>query len=268
MRNNVYVSLPDREQKKEFDMAVKKILTEDGNEDFLIDTISYGFCDLPPDDLYILSDEINVYSPHAEVPSSKIENAFKYYPVDRDDTPLILIDTTLFGSAKTGVLIGKNGVYWENDWTTDSAKKKLSWGELVYLYNENEECITAYETDLFFNDDCVLNMAGSSMKREDLEKALRIIVSSLLRDIRLSYFSESDSEFDESEDEDEFDWDKIKDSYANAFDDASQNYKPVEAPLVVESTGELDKLKLELEFKKLELEKLELELRIKSLTGA
>lgn len=268
MRSNVYVSLPDREQKKEFDMAVKKILTEDGNEDFLINTITYGFCDLPPDDLYILSDEIDVYSPHAEVPLSKIENAFKYYPVDRDDTPLILIDTTLFGSAKTGVLIGKNGVYWENDWTTDSAKKKLSWGELVYLYNENEECISAYETNLFFNDDCVLNMAGSSMKREDLEKALRRIVSALLTDIRLSYLAGSDSEFDESEDKEEFDWEKIKDSYANAFINDGQDNNLGIIPSVAEPASDIDKLKLELELKKLELEKLELELRIKSLADA
>ena len=48
----------------------------------------------------------NDYYPYGNIPSNKLQTAMQTYPVDPLDTPLALIDTTVMGSAKCGMVIG------------------------------------------------------------------------------------------------------------------------------------------------------------------
>lgn len=72
------------------------------------------------EDIHILGD----------IPPNKLQTAVKNYPIDADDTILSLIDGTVLGSAKVGMAIGLKGIYFRNDWTTDTRKNFFSWQEL------------------------------------------------------------------------------------------------------------------------------------------
>lgn len=50
----------------------------------------------------------------SRIPDKKRVNATKSCMVDPDDTILALIDSTLFGSAATALVVGQKGVYWHN----------------------------------------------------------------------------------------------------------------------------------------------------------
>jgi len=54
------------------------------------------------------------YYAYGNIPSKKLQTAVQYYPVDPDDTSLALIDSTVFGLAKNGMVIGQKGRYWKN----------------------------------------------------------------------------------------------------------------------------------------------------------
>ena len=61
------------------------------------------------------------------IPPKKLAAAQVHYPLPRQETVLALVDATIFGSAKNGMAIGLSGVYWNNDWTTESRVRPLSW---------------------------------------------------------------------------------------------------------------------------------------------
>ncbi len=113
------------------------------------------------------------YYKHGNIPAKKLQAAVQNYPVDPMDTPLALIDTTVFGSAKTGMVIGLKGVYFKNDWTTKTEKNFLSWSELSnsqsIIGNGSMSCI-------LLAPGCEINMSGSSMKRELLINLLNQII--------------------------------------------------------------------------------------------
>jgi len=65
-----------------------------------------------------------------DIPDNKLQTAIELYPVDENDTILSLIDGTVFRSAKVGMAIGLKGIYFKNDWTTQTRKNFFSWDEL------------------------------------------------------------------------------------------------------------------------------------------
>ena len=75
------------------------------------------------EDIHILGD----------IPDNKLQTAIDQYPIDTEDTILALIDGTVFRSAKLGMAIGLNGIYFKNDWTTTTRKNFFSWEELKGL---------------------------------------------------------------------------------------------------------------------------------------
>ena len=95
------------------------------------------------------------------IPANKIMNARANYPVSRDYKILGLIDATVFGSAKLGLVVTDRGLIWKNDWTSPSSQSTLDWGELL----EAKPSITTSLYDLKFGRDIEFNMSGSSMKK-------------------------------------------------------------------------------------------------------
>lgn len=115
--------------------------------------------------------------------------AIQNYPVDLDETPLALIDTTILGSANTGMVIGLKGLYWKNGWTTRTDRNFISWDELAgddfSIYK------TRYGVQLARG--CEFDMSGSSFKNYAFFNLLNNIVN-LYRDVRSSGDMQADEE--------------------------------------------------------------------------
>lgn len=65
------------------------------------------------------------------VPEKKRENAMKLYPPPQNGRIAALIDTTIFGSAKSGMLISEYGISWKNNWINPSANTSMIWEEVA-----------------------------------------------------------------------------------------------------------------------------------------
>lgn len=64
------------------------------------------------------------------IPDKKRQNVCEHYPIGSDEL-VALLDCTVFGSAKVGLAIGRKGIYWNTDWTTETARRKLAWEAFV-----------------------------------------------------------------------------------------------------------------------------------------
>ncbi len=74
------------------------------------------------------------------IPDSKLCNARKTCEVPDDETILVLLDATVFGSAKNAMLIGTRAIYLHNDWASDtSGRWRVGWEELVDATPEERE---------------------------------------------------------------------------------------------------------------------------------
>lgn len=62
------------------------------------------------------------------IPDQKLKNATKTYPLPGGGSPVALIDTTLFGAADNGLLIGEHGLSWHN-LATETKVSSLRWKE-------------------------------------------------------------------------------------------------------------------------------------------
>jgi len=100
----------------------------------------------------------------ANISPDKLHNAIKHYPVPADETVLALLDATVFGSAKNGMAFGHRGIYWKNDWTTETAKNFLTWDVVM----QSADSMTVKGGSLFLMSDCVVNLSGSQVKPKDL----------------------------------------------------------------------------------------------------
>lgn len=114
------------------------------------------------------------YYKYGNIPPKKLQSAMQYYPVDPSDVPLALIDTTVLGSAKTGMVIGLKGVYLKNDWTTKTDRNFIPWDVLSSGHSNvgsgAMNCVLVYPG-------CELNMSGSSMKKDLLINLLNQLIS-------------------------------------------------------------------------------------------
>lgn len=109
------------------------------------------------------------------IPQKKREAAIQNYPVPRQEIILALIDGTLFGSAKVGMAIGLQGIYWKNDWTTETAKNFLSWEEMAK--STQSIGVKAISSDLLLGSGCVFNLSGSQVKAKYLAELLNEIIA-------------------------------------------------------------------------------------------
>ena len=115
------------------------------------------------------------FYPAAAIPRNKLNNAMESYPIPRDETIYGLVDATVFGSAKNGMVFASTGIYWRNDWTTPSPKHYLSWDDLK-LMSKN---ILQKGNKLFLPFGCIFDMAGSSVKPDNLKEFLLRILEEM-----------------------------------------------------------------------------------------
>ncbi len=106
------------------------------------------------------------------IPAKKLENAVASMKVPKGEKVHALIDTTWFGSAKTGLLFTSFGIRWKNDWATASKKTSLSWAQV----SETRHKMTCHAYDLSFSADAAVGLAGGGVEPKELKKLLVHIV--------------------------------------------------------------------------------------------
>lgn len=103
------------------------------------------------------------------IPSKKLANARAHFPVPDTERVVALIDTTVFGSNKLGLAICDGGLYWRNDWTVKTNRSFLTWDQFA------ESSVVSQRkpsTTVQLAEGSVLNISGSSFKKEDLVRLL------------------------------------------------------------------------------------------------
>lgn len=93
------------------------------------------------------------------IPNDKLENARECYSIPRSEKILGLVDTTFWGSAKTGVAFGLKGVYWMNlgKYTEHNF---ISWSDL----HKNMSTIDSSDSTVWFEPNCAIDINMSKIK--------------------------------------------------------------------------------------------------------
>ena len=105
------------------------------------------------------------------IPDNKLINAKVSMAVQPGEVVFALMDTTFFGSAKTGALLTSWGIRWMNDWSTESKLHALSWEEL-----RNCRPYSVDGFDLKLTVGAVINTAGGGMSASNLAKVIESVV--------------------------------------------------------------------------------------------
>lgn len=108
------------------------------------------------------------------ISEKKLINAKAAMSVPPEEMVFALMDTTLFGSAKTGAVLTSWGIRWANDWTTDSAVTSMSWGDL-----KAKSLSISGEYNLKLCKNAVINTAGGRITPRQLAKVIKSIVENL-----------------------------------------------------------------------------------------
>ncbi|GAA0135218.1 hypothetical protein YSY43_20580 [Paenibacillus sp. YSY-4.3] len=67
------------------------------------------------------------------IPFNKLSKFCSAISVQVQGHAIAFIDATVFGSGKNGLLITEAGVYWRNDWATDTRQNYLNWEEFIQV---------------------------------------------------------------------------------------------------------------------------------------
>ncbi len=102
------------------------------------------------------------------IPQNKLANARKRYPIPEQERVVALIDTTIFGSAKTGLAVGETGLHWRNA-NTQTQRTYMSWGELSQIPIVAKGVVSAR---VEIGQNAIVELAGSVMGKDDVLKLL------------------------------------------------------------------------------------------------
>lgn len=72
----------------------------------------------------------------------RLRNARKALRIPEDEPIILLYDDTLLGSNKVGFAICEGGLFWKNDWSVDTRRSYLSWGEFGKRKHIKEKNLT------------------------------------------------------------------------------------------------------------------------------
>lgn len=109
------------------------------------------------------------------IPHKKREAARAYYPIDRDDEILGIVDVTIFGSCENGLAFTSSGISWNNSWTTPTSVNRLYWQELLERKNE----IKVDQYDLRLGYGAVICLAGSNVKPAKLFNVIYELIGAI-----------------------------------------------------------------------------------------
>ncbi len=113
------------------------------------------------------------YFPIGRIPQEKLQNARDVYFLDPDDEAVALIDATIFGSAKKGMVIGINGVYWRNEDGEDTGPHFISWDRLAV----GKKSITTAFSGVALGAEGKFDLTSCQMDKKLLVKLLSELVS-------------------------------------------------------------------------------------------
>lgn len=125
----------------------------------IVDILKIGKKYKDVDDIYVGQD----------IPQNKMNNFNTAYGT-KIKKPLIMIDCTVFGSAKVAIVITADGICWKGDWSCDIDKAFITWSELTaYGIEFNGNSITPTVT---IGNSKKLDLSGSSA---DPQKVLSLL---------------------------------------------------------------------------------------------
>ncbi|AZK45381.1 helix-hairpin-helix domain-containing protein [Paenibacillus lentus] len=101
---------------------------------------------------------------------NKLSKFYRAISIPVQGYAIAFIDATVFGSGKNGLLITEAGVYWRNDWMTDTKQNYLNWQEFIQV-----EIIRSGDHDIELGPGNLFNMSGSQFNKDDLVQLLRDI---------------------------------------------------------------------------------------------
>lgn len=123
-----------------------------------------------------------------DIPEKKYRNAVLNFPIPLElgnDGIIALIDSTIFGSCKTGLAICASGIYWKNDWSTNSNENHLSWKKFKKAdIVRNETTVQLGSGNLFY-----------TLRRIEVTKLLKDLQNNLKGD----FFGNAESFFDNAD---------------------------------------------------------------------
>ncbi len=127
------------------------------------------FCPIRKDILKIAarySDEYHFYYGDS-IPSKKMSNARHALKCTPDEQVYILIDNSILGNAKKGMIICDSGIYWKNMFATKTIKNHLGWEAFskADIKAHGKEAIQFEEGALYLcsgalNQDQILDLLG------------------------------------------------------------------------------------------------------------
>lgn len=121
------------------------------------------------------------------IPDKKLINALRYYQVPEDASIYALLDTTVFGSAKTGLVITPYGLYWRNDSGFGQELNSLDWVEI----NQLLPMLSVSKYTLIFKPNVELDVSGSSTMKQgaiiELLNELAPLFNRLIEDVNEDY---------------------------------------------------------------------------------
>lgn len=73
-----------------------------------------------------------------QIPQKKLAASTAFHGVDPRDTVLVLLDSTIMGTAENGMSITLKGIYWKNMWAVKTRKNHYTWAELADIAGQME----------------------------------------------------------------------------------------------------------------------------------
>lgn len=109
------------------------------------------------------------------IPLNKLSKFCRAIPIPVQGHAIAFIDATVFGSGKNGLLITEAGVYWRNDWATDTRKNYLSWEELIQV-----SVMRSGDYDIELGPGNYFNMSAGQFDKDALVQLLQDIQSYII----------------------------------------------------------------------------------------
>lgn len=106
------------------------------------------------------------------IPSKKLSNAIQFFFIE-DDEVFFLMDTTVFGSCKTGVAFGLKGIYWNNDWSVSTENKYIPWD--VLLEQQEEIKVKAFSVLSISTADNI-GLSAAPLKTKEFHEIIKDIL--------------------------------------------------------------------------------------------
>lgn len=110
--------------------------------------------------------EFHPFSALSEKKLKTAKKTFKVFP--NEDDIFLFCDTHPLDKGKRGFILSQDGIYWHNNWATDTNRNYLAWEDFA----EREPKLKGFTLELGRGDAIGLAGLGSDLKRE---KALRLL---------------------------------------------------------------------------------------------